>query len=130
MSAPVAKRGDRVIGMDTHVVLVSSPAGPVPTPMPMPFSGALGDQLSESVFVELEPVATVDSVATNSPAHLPVGGTFQTPPQNRAVVSVGSDSVFVENKAMARANDGARCCNDPSDADTGHVLAGGSVLSG
>ena len=96
----------------------------------LPFSGPLADQLSESVLVENEPVAVVESVANNSPPHLPMGGSFQTPPSNRAVVSSGSDTVFVENKAIARANDGARCCNDPSDSDTGHVLAGGSVSSG
>ncbi len=130
MSAPVAKRGDRVIGIDTHVVLVPSPTGPIPTPMPMPFSGPLVDQLSDSVLVENEPVAVVDSVANNSPPHLPMGGSFQTPPTNRAVVSAGSETVFAENKAIARANDGARCCNDPSDSDTGHILAGGSVFCG
>jgi len=49
-------------------------------------------QLSESVFVEREPVAVVDSVANNSPPHLQMGGSFQTPPSNRAIVSSGSET--------------------------------------
>ena len=37
---PAAKQGDRVQAMDTHIVMVPSPGGPVPTPTPgHPFSG-------------------------------------------------------------------------------------------
>lgn len=57
MTRPVAKRGDRVVGLDTHIVLIPSPAGPVPTPMPMPFSGSLTEQLSSTVFVDNMPAA-------------------------------------------------------------------------
>jgi len=37
---PAAKQGDLVVGIDTHIVMVPSPAGPVPTATPMPFSGS------------------------------------------------------------------------------------------
>lgn len=31
---PAAKQGDRVVGVDTHIVMIPSPGGPVPTPVP------------------------------------------------------------------------------------------------
>ena len=34
-----AKFGDPVIGIDIHRVMVPTPAGPVPTPLPHPFIG-------------------------------------------------------------------------------------------
>ena len=38
---PAAKHFDRVLGLDTHVVLMPTPSGPVPTPLPHPFIGFL-----------------------------------------------------------------------------------------
>ena len=60
---PAAKKGDQVVGLDTHILMVPSPAGPVPTPTPMPFSGQLSDSLSPDVKVENQPLAVVGSVA-------------------------------------------------------------------
>ena len=130
MGKPIAKRGDQVVGVDTHVILVPSPGGPVPTPMPMPFTGVLQEALAATVLSEHQSVATKDSVASNIPAHIPMGGPFQAPPSNRGTVKVGSSTVLVEHKAIARAADPADCCNDPADASTGHVLAAGTVLAG
>lgn len=122
MSEPIAKQGDRVVGVDTHVVLVPSPGGPVPTPMPMSFNGMLVEELGTSTMIDNQPVALVGSVARNLPPHLPLGGPFQKPPANAGKISQGSESVFVENRAVARANDPARCCNDPADQDTANVV--------
>jgi uncharacterized Zn-binding protein involved in type VI secretion len=130
MSKPVAKGGDRVVGVDTHVIMIPSPGGPVPTPMPMPFSGVLQDKLSSTVFIDGQGVAVVGSVANNVPPHMPMGGPFQTPPTNKATVSSGSDTVFADEKAVARIGDTASDCNDPSDQDTGHIIAVGTVFAG
>jgi hypothetical protein len=46
MGQPAAKQGDEVVAVDTHVVMIPSPAGPVPTPMPMPFAGKLDGGLT------------------------------------------------------------------------------------
>lgn len=125
----VAKMGDMVVGLDTHVVLVKEQGG-APVPMQHPFSGPLESELSESVFIDDQPVAVVGSVARSIPPHLPVGGPFASPPSNRGTVSAGSDSVFVEHQAIARANDPVSCCNDPTDTDSGHVVATGTVYAG
>ncbi|MFO0759860.1 MAG: PAAR domain-containing protein [Byssovorax sp.] len=131
MSEPVAKRGDRVVGIDTHIVQITSPGGPVPTPIPLPFSGPITDNLSSTVFIDNEPAVIVGSVAHNRPPHIPTGGPFQRSPSNRATVDAGSATVFAGNHALARNGDPATCCNDPSDAQTGHVMVGtGTSFSG
>jgi hypothetical protein len=53
---------------------------------------------------------------------------FQSPPGNQGTISKGSDSVFADNQPVARAGDPATCCNDPTDQDTGHVLASDASL--
>lgn len=130
MSAPAAKQGDMIIAIDTHVTMIPSPAGPVPTPTPMPFSGPLEGELSGDVRIENKPAATEGSRATNSPAHIPAGGPFQRPPANMGKVQAGSGSVLINNKQAARMGDPAVTCNDPADAPNGTVIASGSVLVG
>jgi len=130
MGKPVAKQGDRVVGIDTHIVMIPSPGGPVPTPMPFAFSGPLQDSLSSTTFIDNKGVAVKGSGASNTPSHIPVGGSFQKPPSNHATVSSGSATVFVDNKPVARASDTAKCCNDPNDGDTGLVVATGKAFAG
>ncbi len=38
MAQPAARQNDPVTGTDVHIVLTPSPGGPVPTPVPLPFS--------------------------------------------------------------------------------------------
>jgi uncharacterized Zn-binding protein involved in type VI secretion len=111
------------VGMDTHIVLVPSPGGPVPTPMPMPFDGPLDGNLASTVYVGGRAAALVDSTCTNTPPHIPSGGPFQTPPSNRGRVAAGSATVFIDNRAVARGNDPVEECNDPMDQQTGHIIA-------
>lgn len=129
-SQPVAKRGDRIIGLDTHIVLVASPGGPIPTPTPMPFEGELDGSLSSSVFANNEELALESSTAENAPHHMPVNGTFQTPPSNQGTVVRGSGVVFADNRAVARANDPARSCTDGAEDENGHVMADATVFAG
>lgn len=124
---PAAKLGDDVFGLDTHIVLVSSPAGPVPTPIPSPFQGKLIDGLAASVFIDDKPVATESSAAVNVSPHVPAGGPFQNPPKNRGKVMLASTSVFIEDKGVARAGDIVNTCKDLVDATNG-VMAGESTV--
>lgn len=130
MGSPGAKEGDRISGVDTHVVLVPSPGGPVPTPTPMPFAGTLSGRLAGGVFLDDKPAATEGSTARNLPAHAPTGGSFPSPPSNEATVQKGSGTVFIENKPAARMGDPAMTCNDPADAPNGTVIASGTVFIG
>ncbi len=129
MGLPAAKKNDQVIGVDIHMILPPTPS-PVPTPVPHPFSGRLDGALSPNVNIMGAPAATVDSTATNSPSHVPIGGTFQKPPSNKGTVDQGSGSVFINGKAVARAGDPVRTCNDPNDAPMSSILATGTVYVG
>ncbi|HSM74465.1 MAG TPA: PAAR domain-containing protein [Desulfobacterales bacterium] len=130
MGQPAAKKGDQVIATDTHIVMIPSPGGPVPTPLPHPFSGRLDNGLSADVNIAGQPAATRDSTASNTPAHVPQGGPFQTPPGNKATVFMGSATVLINGKPAARNGDPAMTCNDPADLPVGSVVAAGTVLIG
>lgn len=130
MGQPAAKKGDQVIATDIHVVMIPSPGGPVPTPLPHPFSGQLDNGLSPDVNFAGQPAATKDSTASNTPAHVPQGGPFQTPPGNKATVFIGSTTVLINGKPAARNGDTAMTCNDPADLPVGSVVAAGTVLIG
>jgi uncharacterized Zn-binding protein involved in type VI secretion len=128
MGVPAAKQGDKVVGMDTHIIMVPSPGGPVPTPTPMPFVGTLSGELASSIHIDNVPAAVKGSTADNAPAHIPAGGPFQKPPANKATVHEGSATVFFEDKPAARMGDPAMTCNDPADAPNGTVIASSTVF--
>ncbi len=130
MGMPGAKQDDEVVGLDTHIIMIPSPAGPVPTPMPMPFVGKLSGALSSSVKIDSKPAAVKGSTAQNQPQHIPAGGPFQKPPSNQATVDGGSDTVFFDSEKAARLGDPAKTCNDPQDAPNGVVVASGTVIIG
>lgn len=132
MSKPIARQGDQVVATDVHIVMVPTAGGPVPTPLPHPFAGQLDGQLSATVSANGRAVATVDSTASNLPAHLPTppGVSFQSPPANRGTVMLGSATVTAGGKAVARAGDTVQTCNDPADAPVGQIVAAGTVLVG
>jgi uncharacterized Zn-binding protein involved in type VI secretion len=130
MGLPAAKQGDRVMATDIHIIMISTPGGPVPTPLPHPFTGMLDGSLSTDVNIEGKPAAVQGSTATNTPSHVPQGGPFQKPPANRATVQLGSTTVLINGKPAARNGDPALTCNDPADAPVGTVVATGTVLIG
>jgi uncharacterized Zn-binding protein involved in type VI secretion len=133
MGQPAAKEGDKVVAVDTHIVLVPAPpASPVPTPLPHPFSGTINGGLSSDVKIMAKAAATVDSTADNSPVHTPTppGVSFQSSPANKATITVGSQTVKINGKAAARNGDIAKTCNDPTDLPVGTVVAVGTVVIG
>jgi len=133
MGQPAAKKGDQVMAVDTHIVMVPAPAGPpVPTPLPHPFAGVISDGLSSDVNIMGMPAATVDSTADNTPQHIatPPGTSFQAPPSNKATIKMGSPTVKINGKMAARNGDTAETCNDPSNLPVGTVIAVGTVMIG
>lgn len=132
MGQPAAKQGDQIIATDIHIVMVPSPSGTVPTPLPHPFTGMINGNLSQDVNIMGVPAATVDSTADNSPSHLPTppGTSFQKPPTNKATIKIGSPTVKINGKMAARNGDMANTCNDPSDLPVGQIIAVGTVFIG
>ncbi|MDH4233462.1 MAG: PAAR domain-containing protein [Nitrospirota bacterium] len=131
MGQPAAKQGDKIMATDTHIIMIPAPPGPpVPTPLPHPFMGIIDGNLSLDVKIMGMPAATVDSMASNMPPHIPQGGPFQKPPSNKATIKMGSATVKINGKMAARNGDKAMTCNDPSDLPVGTVMALGTVFIG
>ncbi|MBK9749017.1 MAG: PAAR domain-containing protein [Anaerolineae bacterium] len=130
MGQPAAKQGDRVQGVDIHITLVPSASGTTPVPLPYMFNGIIDGGLSQDVTIQGRAAATVNSTATNTPAHIPMGNGFQTPPKNKATLTKGSATVTINGKPAARMGDTALTCNDPSDLPNGTVIAVSTVLIG
>jgi uncharacterized Zn-binding protein involved in type VI secretion len=133
MGQPAAKKGDQVMAVDTHIVMVPAPPGPpVPTPLPHPFAGIISGGVSSDVNIMGMPAATVDSTADNTPPHIPTppGTAFQAPPSNKATIKLGSPTVKINGKMAARNGDTAMTCNDPADLPAGTVIAVGTVMIG
>ncbi len=139
---PAAKQGDKIVGVDTHIVMIPSPGGPVPTPLPHPFSGMIDGGCSSSVKIMGMPAATVNSTATNMPPHIPQGGPFQKPPSNKAEIILGSTDVFIGNGGGGGGGGGGGSSTEAStgaaavQAEEGHFLdvkfvdKGGKPISG
>ncbi len=130
MGQSAAKQGDQIAAVDTHIVLIPSPGGPVPTPLPHPFNGIIDGNLSTNVNIMGMSAATVGSTADNTPPHIPHGGPFQIPPTNQGQIMMGSATVMINGKPAARAGDTAMTCNDPSPLPVGTVVATGTVMIG
>lgn len=132
MGAPAANGSSMVTATDTHIVMVPSPGGPVPTPLPHVFSGPINGGLVQSVKIGGQPAAVVGSTAQTNPPHLPTppGTAFQKPPSNQGSVFMGSTSVKIGGQAAARNGDTVTTCNDPADAPVGQIVAAGTVMVG
>ncbi len=132
MGQPAAKQSDIIQAIDTHIVMVPTPGGPVPTPTPgHPFNGMIDGNLSSDVKIMGLPAATVGSTGTNQPPHIPIGGpSFQIPPTNQATIIIGSATVLINGKQAARNGDTANTCNDPAPLPMGTIIAAGTVMIG
>ena len=115
---------------DSHIIMIPSPGGPIPTPLPHPFTGQIDGNLSSNVNIMGMPAAFSGSTATNIPSHIPQGGPFQKPPANKGTIQTGSATVKINGNPAARNGDTALTCNDPADAPVGSVIAVGNVNIG
>ena len=56
MGQPAAKQNDHIFATDTHIVMVPSPSGQVPTPIPgHVFNAPMLEGLSADVFIDGRP---------------------------------------------------------------------------
>ncbi|ATB35060.1 hypothetical protein CYFUS_000472 [Cystobacter fuscus] len=133
---------DPVLGLDIHIVLMPTPAGPVPTPIPQPFVGlvfdpvglamgaAMGMALGSGpglVLVNNLPVTNAGTAVTNllTLPHLPVPGVAfaKGKPGNDAELFFGSLNVSLGGSLGVRLGDIALSCSDPVRLPTSLVLA-------
>lgn len=121
--APAAKEGDRVVGVDIHLVDGA--------PTPFPFEGKLDGALAESVYFDDKPAATIDTTTKNQRVHVPPPTKkFDRPPENKGVVIEGAANVLVEDRPVARSGHKVKTCNDPVDLPTAKIVAEGTVEVG
>jgi len=134
MGKPAAKKDDKVITKDIHLV---QPPGPVkPNETPFPFNGVLTGKLSSNVTINGLPAAMVDSTLTNTMMHAQFllsnfpGCSFVNPPKDQGTVIMGSAKVFINGKAAARDGDIVETCADPMPNQTGKLIAVSTVMIG
>ena len=104
-----AKWGDPVVGVDIHMVMVPTPAGPVPTPLPHPFVGVVFDPIGAligaalsaifggggPVLVNLMPIGNTGTEARGVP-HIP------TPPASPSRPTTSRTTVAPLSRAARR----------------------------
>lgn len=127
MGQPAARMGDKVVATDIHIILIPTPGGPVPTPLPHPFMGTIMGGVSTNVMIGGQPAATLGSTANNLPPHIPQGGPFQIPPTNQGTIIKGSATVMINKKPAARVGDTVMTCNDPAPLPVGTIIPPGAV---
>ncbi|MFK0238369.1 PAAR domain-containing protein [Streptomyces vinaceus] len=119
---PAARIGDRVAGTDRHIVLVTSPTGPVPTMMGFPYTAVITGGGCPQVLIGGSPAATVGSTVALQPPHIPPPNTvFQIPPTNTGTTTMGSGSVLIGGRPAVRAQDKVLTCSDPVPSENGTV---------
>jgi RHS repeat-associated protein len=102
-----AKHLDPVIGVDVHIVLIPSPAGPIPTPIPHPYIGIVLDPfdylpfIGATVYVNGLPRASAGTSGQAIPSHIPMGGAFLKPPTNESEVFMGSATVLSDGEPQS-----------------------------
>ena len=77
---PAATMGDKVVGSDIHIIVIPAAGGPVPTPLPHPYSGRILGNCVPTVLIGGKPAATIGSTVTNiPPAHPARAGPSRSP---------------------------------------------------
>ncbi len=115
---PAAKHLDPVMGVDTHIILIPTPAGPVPTPLPHPYIGMLLDpmdyipKLGTAIRVNGVPRAVAGTAGVALPPHIPMGGPFLKPPSNESEMFMGSMTVNADGAPMSFAALPVLSCQD------------------
>ena len=128
----IAVEGDKVMGMDTHIMVV--PAGNTTTtvPLPHPFIGKLKDKLAKDVTIKDKKCAVKDSVAKHDDSmHMQLPGTikFQNNPKKEGKVTGGTSSkVKIEGKEAAVIGSQVTTCNDMGARNNSTIMAVGSAM--
>src|SRR5262245_51457285 len=142
---------DPVIGVDIHMVMVPTPGGPVPTPMPHPYIGIIFDPLGTAIATGLSKVFSGGGALFVNGFRAAGTGTdvrwlmkhFPTPPgtsfapndipDNKGTIVLGSKTVHFQGSSAARFTSMVSTCNYPLNFPTSmcmSVAAGAPVNVG
>jgi RHS repeat-associated protein len=131
-----AKFFDVVLGVDLHMVMVPTPAGPVPTPLPHPFTGIVFDPVGAAVgavmgggavLVNGLPAANTGTAVKAVIKHIPTppGVSFAPNdiPGNEGTLVTGSKTVSFGGASAARFGSMVSSCNFPLNLPTSVCMA-------
>ena len=114
----VAKQFDIIMGVDTHIILIPTPGGPVPTPIPHPFVGIVFDPpefvpiIGATILVNGIPRGQAGTKVKNAVPHIPIGGPFQKPPANEGEIQMGSITILADFQPCSFSGLPAYTCQD------------------
>jgi YD repeat-containing protein len=115
---PAAKFFDPVVGVDVHIVMIPSPLGPIPTPIPHPFVGMLFDPfelvpgVGGTVYIQGMMRAVASTSGNAMPPHIPMGAGFGPPlPSNSCEMFMGSSTVLMDGYPAAYSSLPVLTCN-------------------
>ena len=114
----IGKQFDMIIGVDIHIILVPTPGGPVPTPIPHPFIGIVFDPIEfvpfvgASIMVSGIPRAQAGTAVKCVPPHIPIGGMFAKPPMSEGEIFMGNMTVNAEGEPLAFMGAPTLTCQD------------------
>jgi uncharacterized Zn-binding protein involved in type VI secretion len=121
--------GDTATGVCTHIVAVPSPGGPVPTPLPHPYSGKILGGCVMTVMLGGKPAAVLGSMLQNVPPHIPTppGTAPAVPPTNDGKIMLGSATVLIGGKPAARVGDQVLTCTNSTPPGMGAIVGPGAM---
>jgi uncharacterized Zn-binding protein involved in type VI secretion len=127
MPGPAAVMGDKAVGICTHIVAVPSPGGPVPTPLPHPYSGTIMSGCEMKVLIGNKPAAVLGCGLQHLPPHIPTppGTAFAVPPTHDGKIIKGSATVMIGGKPAARVTDQAMTCTNSAPPGTAVITGPG-----
>ena len=128
----VAKQNDRVVGFDTHIMVILAGTGTANVPLPHPFIGQIKGKVSSNVKMGYKGVATKGSVARHDDSmHLQLPGTIQflNSPKKEGEVTGGTiGEVKVNGKEVAVVGSLVSTCNDVGMRDNSTIVALGASI--
>ena len=126
----IAKQDDRVMGFDTHMMVVPAGTSTATVPLPHPFIGQIKDKVSSDVKIDDKGVAVKGSKAKHqSSTHMQLPGTikFQNNPKCEGEVTGNTVSkVKVDGKEVAVLGSQLTTCNDVGMQNNSTIIAMGA----
>lgn len=128
----IATKDDKVIGMDTHIMVIPAGMSTATTPLPHPFIGKINDKVSDDVKIKDKGVAVKGSKAKHDDSmHMQLPGTikFQNNPKKEGEVTGGTGTkVKVNGKEVAVIGSQVTTCNDMGMRNNSTIIAVGASI--
>ena len=128
----IAKQNDKVIGFDTHIMVIPAGTSTANVPLPHPFIGQIKDKVSSDVKIGDKGVATKGSIAKHDDSmHMQLPGTikFQNNPKKEGEVTGGTVSkVKVNGKEVAVLGRQVTTCNDMGMQNNSTIVSIGASI--